>query len=321
MAAFKVTQQVKIEELDGEQVTYYHRNVETSLANSLRRVMIAEVPTLAIDMVYVEQNTSVLHDEFLSHRLGLIPLNSASAKDMKFVTECNCLAGCDLCTVELYLHAVCPPDQERLLVTSRDLLPKDPNCVVRPVEYPEDSVSCDVTGGVLLVKLTRGQEVSVRCIARKGIGKEHAKWQPAATVVCAFLPDVRLNQDLVNSLDERRKKEWAAVCPRNVFKFDEKTHKVEVENAAACIFCGECEVKAEDLKVDHMVSVKQLRSKNGTFNFHFTVEATGAIPPEEIVLQATGVLRQKLRNLLAEFKKLSEQPRAALPDEEAMPLR
>ncbi|GMI42804.1 hypothetical protein TeGR_g4264 [Tetraparma gracilis] len=48
--------------------------VDVSFANALRRIMISEVPTVAIETVYIDQNTSITHDEVLSHRLGLIPL-------------------------------------------------------------------------------------------------------------------------------------------------------------------------------------------------------------------------------------------------------
>ena len=49
-------------------------NVDASIANALRRSMISEVPTMAIENVYIYNNTSVMHDEILAHRLGLIPI-------------------------------------------------------------------------------------------------------------------------------------------------------------------------------------------------------------------------------------------------------
>lgn len=48
--------------------------VDASVANALRRIMISEVPTMAIENVYIYNNTSVMHDEILAHRLGLIPI-------------------------------------------------------------------------------------------------------------------------------------------------------------------------------------------------------------------------------------------------------
>jgi DNA-directed RNA polymerases I and III subunit RPAC1 len=51
--------------------------VDASIANALRRIMIAEVPTVAIENVFFSNNTSVVQDEVLAHRLGLVPLTGA----------------------------------------------------------------------------------------------------------------------------------------------------------------------------------------------------------------------------------------------------
>jgi DNA-directed RNA polymerase I and III subunit RPAC1 len=50
--------------------------VDCSLANAFRRILISEVPTMAIEKVFVHNNTSLFQDEFLSHRLGLIPIKA-----------------------------------------------------------------------------------------------------------------------------------------------------------------------------------------------------------------------------------------------------
>uniref|UniRef100_A0AC34Q810 DNA-directed RNA polymerase RpoA/D/Rpb3-type domain-containing protein n=1 Tax=Panagrolaimus sp. JU765 TaxID=591449 RepID=A0AC34Q810_9BILA len=51
-------------------------NVETSIANALRRIMIAEVPTMALEKIYLYQNDTVFQDEVLCHRIGLMPIKA-----------------------------------------------------------------------------------------------------------------------------------------------------------------------------------------------------------------------------------------------------
>lgn len=73
---YKITIQKSNEEL----LVFDFIGPDASIANALRRILIAEVPTMAIEKVFIENNTSVMQDEVLSHRLGLIPIKADPKK-------------------------------------------------------------------------------------------------------------------------------------------------------------------------------------------------------------------------------------------------
>lgn len=134
---------IKLREIKDDFVKFELRDTDASIANALRRVMIAEVPTIAIDLVEIEVNSSVLNDEFIAHRLGLIPLTSDRAMSMRFSRDCDACDGdgqCEYCSVEFHLRAKCINDQT-LDVTSRDLISSDPSVV--PVDYLDASSGYD----------------------------------------------------------------------------------------------------------------------------------------------------------------------------------
>lgn len=66
----EIQPKLKIISSTNEQIVFKLANVSRAYANSLRRIMISEVPTMAIEFVKVRINTSPLHDEFIAHRLG-----------------------------------------------------------------------------------------------------------------------------------------------------------------------------------------------------------------------------------------------------------
>jgi len=286
---------IEIVEIKNDVIKFMLTKTDISVANALRRVMISEVPTIAIDLVEIENNTSVLHDEFIAHRLGLIPLRSAKVDRFNYTRDCNCSDRCPECSVELTLNVSCR-DEAELAVTSSDLRSDDPDVV--PVDSGQEQDmeiahhQQDTRPGILIVKLRKGQEIKLKAIAKKGVGKEHAKWSPSCGTTYAFEPDIRINHDAMDLLDARQKQEWVKSCPKGVYGYEEDTHTVDIEDAAACIFCDECKKKAIQLDVPDLVSIRQKQDR-----FLFTVETTGALRPEEVVRSAIKIIQEKLTNL------------------------
>lgn len=62
--------------MNEEEIVFDMKGVDAPIANALRRILISEVPTMAIETVYIANNTSIIPDEVIAHRLGLIPIKA-----------------------------------------------------------------------------------------------------------------------------------------------------------------------------------------------------------------------------------------------------
>ncbi|TYZ69346.1 hypothetical protein PybrP1_000120 [[Pythium] brassicae (nom. inval.)] len=303
---------IEIQELRDDFIKFELSETDASVANAIRRVMIAEVPTLAIDLVSIEVNTSVMTDEFLAHRLGMIPLNFDGGLEnfrQRFVysQDCDCDEHCPNCSVEFQLDV--RADQGVLTVTSEALKSLDP--YIRPVNFSsEEELNNTQDTGVIIAKLGPGQRLRLSAIAKLGIGKEHAKWSPVAVATFMYDPIITLNQAVLSTYTPEQKAELYKSCPTEVYETDENYDQFTVGDAMRCMYCDECVKVADSFKDnpedDSAVSVRMREDK-----FIFSVETTGQLRPEEVVICALDLIREKLSSLKHQCLELSHDDHGA----------
>lgn len=274
---------VRIRELKKDRVNFVLENVDLAFANSLRRVMMADIPTVAIDIVEFETNTTVLPDEFIAHRLGMIPLVSNNCDEaIRNSRDCTCLESCQNCSIELLLSVACN-ENRTMEVTSNhlDVVARGGYGWREEVDDGEEIARRSETFGhpvgkndpsappVLICKIRKGQELRVRCIAKKGIAKEHAKWSPCAAVSFEYDPHNRLRHTTY-WFETDIKKEWPLSA-----------------NAA------EEEAPRDDEPFDYTGKPQK---------FYFEVETDGSLGPQEVVMRGLTELQTKLANLILGLK-------------------
>jgi DNA-directed RNA polymerase subunit D len=245
-------------------------DVEVPFMNALRRIMLVEVPSMVIDEVVVLENSSILHDEIMAHRLGLVPLKT-DLDSYNLPEECPCKSefGCNLCRVTLTLD-VEATDSVRTVYSS-DLVPNNPD--IAPVSKK-----------IPLVKLAPTQRIRLEAYARLGKGKEHAKWQPVSGCAYKYFPEVRINQKTCDACGK-----CVEMCPKRVLTNVGK--KVEIRNVTACTLCQDC----VDACPKGPTAIEASWDKNA---FIFDIESSGGLPVERILFEAVKILDRKAENFL-----------------------
>ena len=156
------------------------KGVPLQYANALRRLCLNGVPVFAIDTVDIIENSSVLPDEGLAHRLGLVPIKTDLTR-FNEPAKCDCQSetGCSNCKVMLVLDS---GDSDVTKTVFTDELTS------------EDDTVKPISEKIPIVQLAPGQRVKVECYARLGRGREHAKWNSSniATLVETDKEDERI---------------------------------------------------------------------------------------------------------------------------------
>lgn len=272
-----------------------------AIANAYRRIMIAEVPTMAIEHCFICQNTSVIQDEMLAHRLGMIPIR---ADPTKFTYKSSVLppeAATATHSIVFELKVKC----EKLKVEPdttgrREDLHKNYKVYAhhlrwRPLgnqeeEFTGKDVIRPVHKNILIAKLADKQEIDITVHVNKGIGRDHAKFSPVATATYRLMPDIKIKEKVVGKEAIKLQKSFSKGVIGITGPDDEAVVlNARIDSGSRNVF-RHANLKDKvkyDLIKDHFI---------------FRVESTGAIPAIDILLQSCDILDAKCDLFLDELE-------------------
>uniref|UniRef100_A0AAQ5ZWC8 DNA-directed RNA polymerases I and III subunit RPAC1 n=1 Tax=Amphiprion ocellaris TaxID=80972 RepID=A0AAQ5ZWC8_AMPOC len=259
MQKFQKKFSIDIVNLDESSIEFDMVGIDAAIANAFRRILLAEVPTMAIEKVFIYNNTSIVQDEVLAHRLGLIPIKA----DPRLFEYRNAVYSKDIKWVPIGNQA------DVFGVSS-----------IGPVH-----------DDILIAQLRPGQELDIIMHCVKGIGKDHAKFSPVATASYRLLPEITLLEPVEGEKAERLK----GCFSQGVIDLEDVngTKVAKVVNSRLDT-CSREVLRHSDLK--DVVKLGRVRD-----HFIYTVESTGILPPEILVMEAIKVLMAKCKRFLNEL--------------------
>ncbi|XP_077438585.1 DNA-directed RNA polymerases I and III subunit RPAC1 [Vanacampus margaritifer] len=309
MRKFQKGFRIDIEELTENLMVFDMVGIDAAIANAFRRILLAEVPTMAIEKVFIYNNTSIIQDEVLAQRLGLVPIKADPflfeyrSTDKESTEE----DVSEIDTIKLSLKIKCHRNakaskdssdpQELYLnnkVYSRDIkwVP-----IGNQADVFADSSIGPVHDDILIALLRPGQELDIVMHCVKGIGKDHAKFSPVATASYRLLPEITLLDTVQGEKAERLKRCFS----QGVIELEDVNgSKVAKVVNSRLDTCSREFLRHDDLK--NLVKFGRVRD-----HFIFSVESTGILPPNVLLTEGIKVLMAKCQRFLNVLDSLPAQ--------------
>lgn len=313
--------EVDFHQNDAMHASFSLTGLDASLANAFRRILIAEIPTLAIENVYIENNTSVIQDEVLAHRLGLIPFNGGREGIHNFLkwhkkpaASEDQYAGCfDWNTVKLELNVTCtanpdaaPGETDPLKaynnahVYAKDIIFTPTG---RQAEFfsGEDAIVA-VNPDILIAKMRPRQTINLAMHMHKGIGADHAKFSPVATASYRLMPTIQILKPIIGADAEK----FSKCFPAGVIGLEKVSAKEAKQRGSGYEgHSGELKAVVQDAMKDtvsreclrHPEFEGKVKLGRRRDHFIFSIESTGQWDSDELFLESVKHLKMKCKKL------------------------
>ena len=273
---------LKLDVLDQSEhrLIFIIEGISVEMINALRRIMITEIPVMAIDEVIILKNDSPLYDEIVAHRLAMIPLTT-DLEAYKLPRDCECGGyGCPICQVSLTCE-ITNTTNTPLEIYSRDLKSNDP--LIMPVDPY-----------IPIVKIDKNDKIIFEAYAILGIAKDHAKWQAVSNAAFRKYPLIELDESKLK--DPEQNKVIVKLCPEKLYEISGKgSLKLKDDYWKTCTLCKACEQNSEG-KI-------KLSSKKDTYLF--TIESDGVLPFNTIIKKTFEIFNEKINEFTEKLEELN----------------
>lgn len=248
------------EEKKKQKLMFFLNGSNEIFANTIRRLIIEEVPTLAVENLEIKENNSALYDEMLALRLGLIPIKTDLKSYRLPQNEDEIEEKSARCTLQIRLKTA-----KKGYVYAEDAESSDPKCIFAYPKMP-------------IVKLLAKQKLDVTMIAVMGQGKEHIKWAPGWAYYKKE-PIIKIGKvkDPVKLVEN---------CPDGVFVM--KNNKLELVKEKVY----ESQLLEYYNQLDKEIKIEYSK------NIIFTLESWGQLSCKEILTKSCEVLAEKTKEMI-----------------------
>lgn len=255
---------ISILKKEKERAIFILKGITPAMANTIRRYVSEQVPTLAIEEVSLERNDSALYDEMLALRLGLVPLTT-DLKSYNLKEECKCKGeGCASC---------------QLVFTFKG---KGPGTIYADAIETKDPKVKPAIQKIPIVKLLKDQEIKASGKIVLGNGIMHTKFSPGLITYYGY-PSIKAGKNAstkkaIEECDGLLVAKGPGIEIKDITRWNES-------------YSEKCEKNG--LEVEYSDE-----------EFVFTIEPWGQLTIKEILVEAMKIFENKLEEFSKSIKKL-----------------
>ena len=269
---------LEVFEKNDTKLVFVVSGISIEMINAIRRIILSEIPVMAIDEVIILKNDSPLYDEIVAHRLGLIPLKT-NLDIYNLPRDCECGGyGCALCQVSLTCE-ITNTTNKSMIINSGDLKSNDPDVIPVHNEIP-------------ILKIDKNSKVIIEAYAILGTGKDHAKFSAVSNCAYRFYPVIEFDESKLTDIEELNL--IVKMCPEKLFELSNKKLKLKDDYWKTCTLCKSCEENSEGkIKVSW---------KDTTYIF--TLESDGVLPFDVIIKKAFEIFLNKISEFTEKLEEI-----------------